>query len=305
MGYCHEHKKKFGWTCPACEAAWEYMGRTQFLDSFNAGVRNNPEPQPNDPQHHAAYLHGQQYANKGVSHGNRAGNSRHSKGEQRDSVPLTQGVPMAPRKQAQPPAQEDTGLSFEAMVGAATVGSDAPKKSDKPIIKLSKTESVALVKMLNAKRDMKAAEGTMRAEEGPLLEICLNRQDTDGLAGHFAGSYTVITEDGKTKATFISQDKFSVNAETIDTLKVLLGDKYATEVKTTPVVTLKPEVFEDATLKAELVKLLGNNFGKFFQTKMTYSLKEGFDERLYAIAGNPANVIQLRTLCGKSKPYIK
>lgn len=301
MGYCHEHRKHFKWTCSVCDTAWEYMGRTHLLDAFNAGVRGEEETTTwqADPHHHAAYLHGKEYCTR--QPGSPAQNERHSKHT------LTKGVSMA-KKKTDPvaDAQANTGLSFEQMVGTATVSPDTAKAKDKkPVIKLNAAQSKQLVAMLNAKRDMKAAEGTMRSEEGPLLEHCLNRQDTDGLAGDFSGSYTVLTDDGKTKATFITQDKFSVSPDVIDTLKVLLGDQYAVEVKSKPVVTLKPEVFEDPDLKAELTKLLGTNFSKFFQTVMKYELKDGFDERLYKIAGNAANVAQLRGLCGKSKPYIK
>ncbi len=210
------------------------------------------------------------------------------------------------KKRTDPVAQKaNTGL-FDQMIATAVISPEAAKpKNQKPCIKLNATQSAALVKMLNAKREMKAAEGTFRSEEGPLLEHCLNRQDIDGLAGNFSGSYTVLTEDGKTKATFICQDKFSINPDIIDTLKVMLGDQYAVEVKSKPVVTLKPEVFEDAALKAELTNLIGPSFSKFFQTVMKYELKEGFDERLYKLASNAASVAQLRSICGKSKPYIK
>ena len=40
MGYCSKHKRRFGWTCPACEEAWTYTGRTHLLEFFDAGVRN-------------------------------------------------------------------------------------------------------------------------------------------------------------------------------------------------------------------------------------------------------------------------
>jgi hypothetical protein len=305
-GYCHEHRKKLGWTCPACETAWEYTGRTHLLDAFNAGVRGEEETTEwqADPHHHAAYLHGKEYCTR------QPGSDNHK--ERHSSVPKWQREKhkqkelLMPKKQTQLPTA-NTDLSFEQMVGGATISADAAKekRGAKPTIKLDKTQSAALVKMLDAKRDMKVAEGIMRSEEGPLLEFCLNRQDTDGLAGDFSGSYTVLSEDGKTKATFITQDKFSIPADSVDTLKVMLGDQFAVEVKTKQTVTLKPEVFEDANLKAELVKLIGTNFSKFFQTVTTYSAKEGFDERLYKLAGNTANVQTLRTLCGKSKPYIK
>lgn len=302
MKHCNIHKIDFSYTCSVCEASYNYAGRTQYLDAFTAGARGETEqPQwQNDPQQHAAYLHGKEFANPV---GKKEENKRHKGSKQ--NLTLSQGdLPMA-KKQTQSQTA-NTGLSFEQMVGSATVtDSDSTHKSTKPTIKLDAEKSKALVSFLDAKKEMKDAEAVMRSEEGPLLEHCLNRQDIDGLAGKFSGSYSVVTEDGKTKATFISQDKFNVNSDFIETLKTLLGTQFNEEVKAKHTVTLKPEVFEDETLKAELVKLLGASFGKFFQTVTKYELKDGFDERLYKIAGNPANVAQLRHICGKSKPYIK
>lgn len=210
---------------------------------------------------------------------------------------------MAKRATAAP-----TSTSFDQMLGASvTTAAAAKKRGAKPEIKLNKAESASLVKFLEAKKAYKEAESEMRLLEVPLLEKCINQQDTDGMQADFHGSYSVITEDGAVKATFVTQDKFSVSQdeENIEELRVVLGVHFEKEVVKTPTVTLKPEVFQDEELKAELVKLVGDKFPKFFQTVVRYSMKEGFAERIYQIAGTMTKLIRLRMLCGKAKPYIK
>lgn len=301
-GHCKTHNSEFNMTCPACDHELNYINKTYLLDAFRAGVRGLPYINQSSPEYVAAWNDGLNFAQ---IPGNLITKKRYSKGKQ--SEKLTEGdTNMAGKKKATTIAPEST-ISFEQMLGEATVASSTPKKGDKPVIKLDKDMSVKFQDFLRYKKEYKAAEGNMRAAEGPLLEYCIERQDTDGLKDDFHGSYTVISEDGKTSATFITQDKFSPSQEAEDqeALKTLLGDKYATEVIKTSTVILRPEVFEDETLKKELVAKMGTDFSKFFMTTHKYSMKEGFAERLYRIANGMANLIRLRTLCGKAKPYIK
>jgi len=277
------------------------MNRTYLLEAFRAGVRVKAYLN-SQPEYVAAWNEGLNFCKQQTPIGNKVEKKRYIKSKKHSEGDTT----MAGKKKATTTAPEET-MSFDQMLGEATVASSAPKKGDKPIIKLDKDMSVKFVDFLRYKKEYKAAEGNMRAAEGPLLEYCIDRQDTDGLKDDFHGSYTVISDDGKTSATFITQDKFSPSQEKEDqeTLKILLGDKYATEVIKTSTVILRPEVFEDETLKKELVAKMGADFSKFFMTTHKYSMKEGFAERLYRIANGMANLIRLRTLCGKAKPYIK
>lgn len=299
MGYCETHDLEFNMTCPACDYELNYMQRTHLLDAFRAGVRGKAFLN-SQPEYVTAWNDGLNFCKRKSPVGNTNDKKRYSKGKK-----LTEGdTNMAGKKKATTATPD---ISFEQMLGEATVASSTPKKGDKPIIKLDADMSVKFLDFLRYKKEYKAAEGNMRAAEGPLLEYCIERQDTDGLKDDFHGSYTVISEDGKTSATFITQDKFSPSQESEDqeALKTLLGDKYATEVIKTSTVILRPEVFEDEALKKELVAKMGTDFSKFFMTTHKYSMKEGFAERLYRIANGMANLIRLRTLCGKAKPYIK
>jgi len=302
MGYCHEHRKRFGWTCPACEAAWEYMGRTQYLDAFNAGVRGDvlQERWKQDPQYHAAYLHGKQYCTK--QEGQVGKPREHSRYKQSKKQPERKHS-MAKKKKT-----NDGDLSFEAMVGSTTVPkSTLSKKKQLPQIVLDTTNSSNLRKFLTSKTEMKAAETDMRSAEQPLLTLCMDRQDEDALAGRFHGSYELVTDDGETTAKYVSVDKFNLSQdqENIDALREVLGDEFDNEVEKVTVVMLKPEVFGNKALKEELVKLVGAQFGKFFQSVVTYKMKSEFDERLYKYASTAAEAQQLRVLTSKTKSSLK
>lgn len=199
-------------------------------------------------------------------------------------------------------------LSFESMVSSNTVSAkDAKKKATIPVIKLDTEHSAKLREFLEAKQKMKEHETAMRSAEAPIQNLCLNRQDEDGLSGQFASSYELVTDDGKNSVKFISVDKFylSQDPDNITTLQDLLGENFDKEVKQETTVTLKQEVFEDEKLKKELVALVGAQFSKFFQTVVAYKMKPGFDERLYKLAKNTSDARQYRTICGKVKASLK
>jgi hypothetical protein len=205
--------------------------------------------------------------------------------------------------------QAGNGMSFDSMLGQTEIaGSDSKKKKDAlPLISLSEELTKKLKDFISQKAKMKEAESEMRLAEQPVLETCLERMDKDALEGEFHASYELKGTDG-TKAKFISTDKFSLSQEkeNIQALRELLGDEFDKEVVKKPTVQLKSEVFENKELQAELVQIMGDKFGKFFETVVKYSTKEGFDERMYKIAnGSKAKVMQICSVCGKAKPYIK
>lgn len=197
--------------------------------------------------------------------------------------------------------------TFSEMLGATVVpSSDKNKKEQLPVILLDKDNGKNLKVFLDKKAEMKAAEGEMRLAEAPIIDICLSKMDTDALASDFHSSYEVRTSDGLS-AKFITVDKFNLSQdpENIQALRDLLGDKFDDEIVTKSTVTLRSEVFEDETLQKELVSIVGDKFSKFFQTEIKYFTKTGFDERMYKIAGNKDKVTQIRSMCGKNKPFFK
>jgi hypothetical protein len=204
-------------------------------------------------------------------------------------------------------SKKSNGLSFDAMIGQNVVTTDSKKKKEQlPIINLDDTLSAELKKFINKKAEMKAAEGEMRLAEQPVLQVCLDRMDSDALSNDFHSSYEVKSTDG-TKVKFVTTDKFNISndPENIQALRDALGDDFDDEIVAKPTVVLKAEVFEDASLQKELTGLLGDKFSKFFETIVKYSTKEGFDERMYKIAGDKGKAIQLRSLAGKNKPFLK
>ena len=207
---------------------------------------------------------------------------------------------MASKKASSPAAN-----SFSAMLGQTIVpSSDTKKKDQLPIINLDDKLSAELKKFINQKTIMKNAEGEMRLAEEPIIRIALERMDTDALTADFHSSYEIKAVDG-TKIKFITVDKFNISQDNIKVLKEILGDDYKKETVEKPTVTLKAEVFEDESLQKELVSLMGDKFVKFFNTSVKVELKSGFDERMYKIAKTKEKVMEIRSVCGKNKPYLK
>lgn len=227
-------------------------------------------------------------------------------------------------------AAKKSTLSFDALLGQTIVpGSDSSKKKKEiiPVIKLDSDKTKNLKEFLENKKKMKEYEGLMRIAEQPLLSVCIDKMDTDGLTGVFNHSYEVLGDDGTSKVKFISVDKFGISQEE-DNLAVLKDtlrpEVFEQEVLKKPSVTMKAEVYSDEKLQKELVQLMGENFSKFFQTTITYSLKPGFNERIYGIAKSATNtdifqkaiglkpisgykekLEQIKSLTGQSKPFFK
>ena len=60
---CRIHNLNFGYTCPACDAAYAYLGRSHLVVHFNAGVKGVASTAVT-LQEKAAYEHGQTYKRK-------------------------------------------------------------------------------------------------------------------------------------------------------------------------------------------------------------------------------------------------
>jgi len=202
--------------------------------------------------------------------------------------------------------KKTTPGDFASMLGATVVpASKTEKKNEAPLIKLPEDLSAKLKRVIDEKAAMKTAESNFRLAAAPVIEFCQKRMDTDAFANDFHSSYKI--QGGDNTAMYITLDKFTPaqDTESIQYMRDVLGEHFDKETKKKTTVMLKPEVFEDQKLQDELVKLIGADFARFFESKITYSLKPGFDERMYKIAGNPAKLNTIKTACNKASGYIK
>jgi hypothetical protein len=69
--------------------------------------------------------------------------------------------------------------------------------------------------------------------------------------------------------------------------------------------SLKPEVFADDDLKKDLMKLIGREFPRFFETTKTRSLKSGFAEKMYELAKTKERLLSIKALIPQKKPSIR
>ena len=209
---------------------------------------------------------------------------------------------MAKTKTAAPAAG-----SFDDMLGTneTTAASKKKAKEDGPALVLPDNLKQAFLNYLEHKKNMKDQESLMREAESLVLDFCKNKFDEDGLAGKFTHTYDV--KSGDKKAKFITTDKFSIGQENdvINKAKDLLGNEFAEVVGQEKEVVMNPDVFLNAELQAELVKLLGDKFGKFFTTVKKWVVKKGYNEKMHKIAGNKDKLTQIREVIVPAKPYLK
>jgi len=153
------------------------------------------------------------------------------------------------------------------------------------------------------KRKLKEAEAEKDSREAEVINYVLPIQDEDGFGHNYQKSYRV--QGVSQVVTFVSSDKFSnVKPEDIEPVKNLLGERFPEFIEEKVAVTLKDEVMTNVELQKDLMYLIGAvNFGKFFQSKVSYVATEGLDRKLFSL---PRKVVEsLKVFLKKAKPSIK
>ena len=199
------------------------------------------------------------------------------------------------------PAKKMTGFG-DMLSQTATVKKPAGKKSTMPVIEIDETVRGAVDSYVNAKAAEKTAKASMDVAGTVIIEHTREVQDKDGFAGKYNGSYQVKGNLHTVK--FISTNRFSINPEDEPELRQLLGDAFDELFVTDFKVTLKPEVFEDDNLQGQLMNLIGEHFGTFFDTVKSLKVCERFDELVYRRI-KKKDMDALRTFCRQYKPSLR
>jgi len=183
----------------------------------------------------------------------------------------------------------------------------AAKKNSMPVIQVTNEMAEKVIAYQEAKAQFKMAEAVMKMAEGEIIELVRERQDADGFAGRYNGSYNVVGEangvSGQVKVIF--QDKYSaLNGEDEPQLKEILGNHFDELIDEKFDVALKPEVLENEALSDELTNLVGDRFGEFFNIVVSMKIKPGFKSNVYR-AVNSQGLSNLRTYVKQYKPSMK
>jgi hypothetical protein len=202
------------------------------------------------------------------------------------------------------PALKPKGPSFaETLAQTAKVAEPKAKKSKMPTLQPDNPEvAQAVDDYQEAKIQYKMAEATMDNAGTILQEFVRQHQDEDGFRGHYQGSYAVMGI--KHQAKVVYANKFTVNAEDKDNLKEILGENYDYLLSEKYSVKLKSTVFDDEALAAELMELVGDRWGDFFDTEVKLSVCENFSQVIYQ-AVEPDQLDNVRVFAKQYKPSIR
>jgi hypothetical protein len=179
----------------------------------------------------------------------------------------------------------------------------AKKKSTVPTIGNAPPEvREALDEYLEADTQEKKAKG-VKEVCGPIVhDFFRGVQDADGYAGKFHTTYAIVGNQATGKVG--NKNAFSISPEDAGTLQEILGDSYGDLIVQKPSLTVKAEVFTDTEMQDRLAELLGDEFLKFFDLKISLGTCEEFTRRIYQVVP-PEKLEVLRTYAKQYKPTIR
>jgi len=192
--------------------------------------------------------------------------------------------------------------SFGDMLGATKTTETAPKKGKMPTLEATPEVAAAVDQYQEAKTAAKQAEAVMDLAGAVITGFVREKQDADGFAGKFTGSYQIMGK--KSAAKVIYANKFSLSADDGPQLAEILGPEFDRMVTKKAVVTLKASVFEDEAAQQRLMALLGDAFPEFFETKITLGVTKGFNRDIYRVV-TPEKLADLRVFARQYKPSIR
>jgi hypothetical protein len=189
------------------------------------------------------------------------------------------------------------------MLGATAKTETAPKKGKMPTLEAPPEVKAAVDEYQEAKATMKQAEAIMDVTGAVITDYVREKQDADGFARKFSGSYAVMGNRATAKVVYANKYTLSANDE--GQLAAVLGlENFNTMIKKWHTVTLKPEVFENPELSGALMELIGDRFADFFETKTSLGVCEEFNKLVYQVL-KPADLDDLRVYARQYKPSIR
>jgi hypothetical protein len=135
-----------------------------------------------------------------------------------------------------------------------------------------------------------------------LIDFTREAIDRDGYNSNYHNSFALM--GNRHQAKVILANKFSLSPEDEGELIAILGDHFADLINRKFTVKLKDEVFQNETLQSELMGLVGERFGEFFESQLSLSVREEFDRDIYKVV-RPDELAVLRTWAKQFKPSIR
>ena len=176
------------------------------------------------------------------------------------------------------------------------------KKVDDTIIQDAPTNVKADISLLiKAKKKAKEAKAEIASAEESILTFGRERHDNEAFAGRFKKSRKIAGNDGDT-VNFITANKWSFTPDDVPEITEILGDNDDL-IKKDYVVKINQEVFTDDAKQKELMALLGDRWNDFFETTVSYSVSENFDEAIYKLESK--KVADLKVYMKQSKPSLR
>jgi len=193
--------------------------------------------------------------------------------------------------------------SFDDLIGsnAKTKEKAKPKKSNAVILPVPENVQVEIDSLISAKKAKKVAESNIKKAEPTIIDFGLKLKDDKAFSGNFKKSYKLGTDESN--VNFVTANKWSFSEDDVDDIKDIIGEKADDLIIEHKEVKLKAEVFSNDELKKKFVEMVGRDFPEFFETVVSHSVSEDFDEKVYDLGKDAYE--DLKLLMKQSKPSLR
>ncbi|MCK5607774.1 hypothetical protein KAR91_38180 [Candidatus Pacearchaeota archaeon] len=175
-------------------------------------------------------------------------------------------------------------------------------KKDERTLQATEEIKAEIDRYVKAKKNMKVAESEMGHSHAVIVDFILPKQHEDGYKNKFSTSYAV--EGNEEKVKFVSQNRYSINAEDDGKIAEILAESYDELIKENHTVKLRDEVLEDDALQERLMELVGDDFATFFETVTKLGVTTDFNRNIYRVV-DKEKLADLHLYCRPYKPALR
>ena len=176
-----------------------------------------------------------------------------------------------------------------------------------PVITLNQPLSQTLIDIYKLRKEVDEREEKLGNLEDKLIDFIQTRQDKDGLAKNWHGSYALRTASNRDGCLWVSTDNHNIDDDDLPEARKLLGNAIIRkEVVTTQVLTTRPGVLNNPVIVDQLRRRLGDKLMQsIFYYRQELETAPGLNQRIYGYVNSIKQLEAYREIFHKANPYLR
>lgn len=196
--------------------------------------------------------------------------------------------------------------SFDNLINSNAKKKEPAKKASKSAEIISVPDDVQdeIDALIEAKKAKKIAESNIKKAEPKIIDFGIKLKDSNAYKGVFNKSYKLGNDDNH--VNMVTANKWSFKEDDVDLIKEIIkdgGENPDALLVEHKEVKLSAEVFSNPDLQKKFVEMVGEAFPEFFETVISHSVSDDFDEKVYDLEKEAFD--DLKVYMKQSKPSLR